>query len=80
MDFKTAYTHDLLTQAEQCFSDKELTHSFLKFIFNSSKNRQEAERKLKALRARIFHLEDMAKNSYSISKGNGAIRANKYSY
>ena len=66
MDFKTAYTHDLLTQAEQCFSDKELPHSFLKFIFNSSKNRQEAERKLKALRARIFHLEDMAKNSYNM--------------
>lgn len=65
MDYKTAYAHDLLTQAEQCFTDKELSYSFLKFIAKNSKNRQEAELKLKKLRARICYLEDMAKNSYN---------------
>lgn len=65
MDYKTAYAHDLLTQAEQCFTDKELSYSFLKFIAKNSKNRQEAELKLKELRARICYLEDMAKNSYN---------------
>lgn len=64
MDCRVAYANDLLKQAEQCFTDKELSYSFLKFIKTNSTNKQEAERKLKALKARICYLEDKAKFSY----------------
>lgn len=34
MDCRVAYANDLLKQAEQCFTDKELSYSFLKIYKN----------------------------------------------
>lgn len=63
MDIRVAITNDLLSQAERCFNDKELTFAYLEHIARNTTNKVEMLRQLEIIHKRIIQLEHNARQA-----------------
>ena len=63
MDIRVAITNDLLSQAQKCFNDRELTFAYLEHIARNTTNKVEMLRQLELIHKRITELEKTAKEA-----------------
>lgn len=61
MDIRVAITNDLLSQAQKCFNDRELTFAYLEHIARNTTNKVEMLRQLELIHKRITELEKLQK-------------------